>query len=159
MYATGDQGGTRLLQERSPSWRLARKASRHRRLTVIYDFLPHPPNRKERQARPGGRHPGQGPLRSGRGPPALPSPRQLAAEPGPPLSPGSSGSSASSPAGGEAASNLPERAKGERGGAGHEATASPVLERTKFPFCALRGATLGPRSRLRDAALNDSMAV
>lgn len=69
MYATGDRGGTRLQQERSPSWRLARKALRQWRLTVIYDFLPHPPNRKERQARPGGRHPAQGPLRSGRAPP------------------------------------------------------------------------------------------
>lgn len=116
----------------------------------------HQTEKKDKRGPAGGtQH--RGPLRSGRGPPALLSPRQLAAEPGPPLSPGSSRSSAPSPAGGgEAASNLPGRAKGERGGAGREATASPALERTKFPFRALRGATLGSRSRLRDAALNDS---
>lgn len=44
VYATGNRGRTRLQQERSPSWRLARKALRHRRLTVIYDFLSQPPN-------------------------------------------------------------------------------------------------------------------
>lgn len=105
--------------------------------------------------------PAGGPQRRGRrapvGPPALLPPRQLAAELDP-QSPGSSGLSLPArPAAGPLPICRPEQR--ECAGSRREATAGPAREKTEFPFCALRGATPGPRSRLQAAALNDFTAA
>lgn len=145
--------------KRSPSWRLARKALRHRRLTVIYDFLPPSTKlkRKTSEARREAPSAGAAEVRPPGPPPScLPDSLQpslvLRCPPGAagPLLPAR-----------PAARPLPICRGEQRESAGERGARPPPAQpwRGQFPFCALRGATFGPRSRFRDAALNDSMAV